>query len=252
MIKKLIALFFLILFLFHFTAGASPAELYESAKKAYYEQNYQEAEEIFENLLQEELNNPYLFYDLGNTFFQQGQLGKAIRYYEKAYQSLPRFSDLKLNLNLSRGKLVDKIEISFWEYLYGTFYFWVKWVSHNELQILLVIISLVFWGDLIFLFSKKRSFWKIRHVLFVLFYIYLLIGHSISSELREKPYGTVLPVEMQVRASYLDTEKTLFLLHEGTKVRLIDEQNFGEDRWLRIALPQGQKGWVKAEEIGKI
>lgn len=251
MTKKLIIFLLLIFSFFNLFAQAS-SDLYESAKKAYYEQDYQKAQEIFANLLQQKPDDPYLFYNLGNTSFQQDKIGEAIRYYEKAYRDLPRFSDLKLNLNLVRSRLVDKVEVSFWGYLYETFYFWVKWISHDELQILLIAVSLLFWGNLAILFLKRKSFWKIRHLLFVLFYIYLLVGHSISSELREKSYGIVLPVEIQVRASYLDTEKTVFLLHEGTKVRLIDEQDFGEDHWLRIALPQGQKGWVKAGDVGKI
>ncbi|MBI2340531.1 MAG: SH3 domain-containing protein [Deltaproteobacteria bacterium] len=63
----------------------------------------------------------------------------------------------------------------------------------------------------------------------------------------------VLKPEIEVRPTYLESEKALFKLHEGSKVRVIDEQKFGKkEAWVEVALPQGQKGWVRAEELGII
>jgi hypothetical protein len=45
----------------------------------------------------------------------------------------------------------------------------------------------------------------------------------------------------------------LFQLHEGTKVRVIDKQDFDDNhQWLKVKMPQGQAGWVPADLVGII
>jgi uncharacterized protein YgiM (DUF1202 family) len=51
-----------------------------------------------------------------------------------------------------------------------------------------------------------------------------------------------------VRSSPGEAGKSIFVLHEGTKVSLLDE--LGD--WTRIELSDGRQGWIAAESISKI
>ena len=44
----------------------------------------------------------------------------------------------------------------------------------------------------------------------------------------------------------LDLSDNLFNLHEGTKVKLVDD--FGDD-WVKIKIANGDEGWIKINEI---
>ena len=228
---------------------------YESAKDAYYKHEYAKAEDIFFNLSRELGDkNGYLFYNLGNTYFNMGKMGRAIQYYEKAALFIPRYPELKQNLVLARAKLADTIDESFGDYLLRTFYFWAAWVSFYEFQFVLVVVTFLFWGAL----TWRRLYCKtlMSHTVLVLLlcYGYFTLGCWLKSEhSRPGEFGIILLPEVEAKASYLEREKSLFVLHEGTRVRLIDEQDLGpKNRWIRVALPAGQKAWVKSNTIGRI
>jgi len=235
-------------------ADLSNLKIYDEAKEAYFNKKYNVAEKKFSALLKYEPQNGYLHYNLGNVYFKMGKLGKAIQQYEKAKLTIPRDMDLKLNLVYARTKLVDEVTVSFSDYLNQTFYFWSSSLDLSDFRLLLVIYSFTFWGFCLFLFLRKKRLITTKMVIAFLLLAYVSCGYWIKSDL-EAPgiYGVVIKPEVDVKASYLDQDKPLFLLHEGSKVRIIDKQNFGEDqKWYRIALPEGQKGWVPASEIGVI
>ena len=45
-----------------------------------------------------------------------------------------------------------------------------------------------------------------------------------------------------------DTSKDLFILHEGTRVTVVDEVG----RWNNIELADGRQGWLQSDDIEKI
>lgn len=232
-----------------------PVSLYEEAKQAYYNHEYLKAEDIFYNLAEPlGLRAGYLHYNLGNTYFNMGKNGRALQHYEKALLTLPRYPDLLQNLELLRSKLTDTTGESFSDYLLRTFYFWSVWLSYFEFQWLFIVFTVLFWG--IFLWRRLRLkplFGGIFLSLTVV-YAYFVFGYHLKCD-RARPgeFGIVLVPEVEVKASYLEKEKPIFVLHEGTKVRLIDRQELGKKKvWIRVALPEGQKGWVRENTIGRI
>ena len=42
--------------------------------------------------------------------------------------------------------------------------------------------------------------------------------------------------------------KSLFLIHEGTKVKILDEVG----QWKNISLADGRQGWVESKDLEKI
>ena len=70
-----------ILFAFLFVVTSVSAQTKAQADSAYIEKEYAQACEIYESLLQKGESGE-IYYNLGNAYFKQNQLGRAILNYE--------------------------------------------------------------------------------------------------------------------------------------------------------------------------
>jgi tetratricopeptide (TPR) repeat protein len=254
--KNYFAILFLILFLISPLAHATSEfeSAYDHAKTSYYSGQYDEAARIFLSLAQDRGDNADLYYNLGNVSFKQGHLGQAVLYYEKALKLAPRSHDLRANLKLVRAQMTTDTGESFSDYLLKTFYFWNAFLNFGEFQILFLSFTFLFWGYVAWRLLTHRSLVSTSTVLALLAFAYLGFGAFLKFDKDHwARYGIVLSTKVEAKASYLEKEQPIFFLGEGDKVRIIDEQRFGDNQhWLRVALPQGQTGWVAAETIGVI
>jgi tetratricopeptide (TPR) repeat protein len=78
----------------------------------------------FEKLVQDGVVNGKLFYNLGNTYFQLHDLGRAVLNYRRAQLYLPSDDNLHQNLLSARGQQSDRIEPQQEVMLAKTFFFW--------------------------------------------------------------------------------------------------------------------------------
>ena len=53
------------------------------------------------------------------------------------------------------------------------------------------------------------------------------------------------PVSSVKSSPSSDSAKDLFILHEGTKVKILDEV----DLWMNIELSDGRQGWIATKDI---
>ena len=91
----IILLFFLAGFSFPASANSQETiDMVMQANNHYVNNRYDEAAKIYEELLSQDNHNAYVYYNLGNTYVRQNELGKAILNYLKARQLLPRDKDL--------------------------------------------------------------------------------------------------------------------------------------------------------------
>lgn len=249
--KKIIFTFILFFcFISGSRADESFSKTFDEANAAYFNANYKLAEEKFLSLLQSD--RPFVLYNLGNTYFQMGELGKALQYFKKARRLLPRFAEANANIKLIQVDLKDKIEVSFGQYLQKTFYFWSQWLNFFEWQVLFCMISVLFWGYFLFRLIKKYSFLRTSIFFCLFFFGYFSGGLFLKWLEHQSPFAIVIPDEVSVHSHYLQTDKTVFSLHEGTQVQITDSQKYGDQDWYLIELPGGQKGWVRAQDLGVI
>lgn len=229
------------------------ATRYADAEAAYYAKNFDRAETLLKDLNGPKNENPYLNYDLGNVYFKKGDFGRAIQHYEKARLFLPRFVDLQTNLEIARQRIPQATEESFPVYLMRTFYFWNAAVSEPEFSLGFILLTVLFWATILIRWRRGRLVSAAAGT-FILIYVYATVGFSLKHE-TERPgaFGIVLASKTEAKASYLEKDQALFFLDVGVKVKIVDRQDFGSGQnWLRLQLPQGQKGWVPAASIGII
>jgi hypothetical protein len=96
---KYILLFNVLLFASMFSFANRDLEI--KAEKAYEVKNYKEAILAYETILKEGLTSYKLYYNLGNAYFKNNELGKAIYNYELANKLQPNNKDVKTNLKIA-------------------------------------------------------------------------------------------------------------------------------------------------------
>jgi SH3-like domain-containing protein len=76
------------------------------------------------------------------------------------------------------------------------------------------------------------------------------LSHSLSlkKELTAHNTAIVMSPTVTVRSAPDENSTELFVIHEGTKVWIIDQ--VGD--WLRIRIADGNNGWMRSSELEKI
>ena len=215
----------------------------------YYATNqYKEAANIYQKLIDNGEENGYLFYNLGNTYLRLGKTGPAILNYIHAKRFLPRDEDLDANLNYAILKTQDQLQPPSTSSL-GSLFLWVQNFTFAEQLIFFEIVNLVFWVSLGFWVLRRTGFWnQIRQTMMALLFISVLsVGVKIYLE-SKSTIGVVLTKTIDVKSASNADNVTLFQLHEGSIVSIVNRKN----DWYQIELNDGKSGWARKDFIGTI
>lgn len=86
-----------------FTAlRAEPPEEFRMANKFYEEKDFGSAIRLYESIIRQGLESPALYFNLGNAYFKNGDLGYAVLYYMKARRLSPDDADIRQNLEFAQ------------------------------------------------------------------------------------------------------------------------------------------------------
>jgi tetratricopeptide (TPR) repeat protein len=250
---KAIPILFLILFLFTGVYAQQPKQLFQKANQAYQNQNYQQAIELYQNILGQGYQATEIYYNLGNAYFRLNNLGQAILNYEKALKLNPNDPDIRYNLELANLRVVDRLELpprfflfEWWDSL-KTYFSLTQLTRLVAVLFTLSIVLLVLW---LFIRRYRLRRWLLTGAiiggLLFIFWGYILILQS--EGYRNRHQAIVLTPTVTVMSAPDEASTDVFLLHEGVKISL-DEQR---ESWVKISLPDGKSGWIKTQDIGII
>jgi tetratricopeptide (TPR) repeat protein len=227
--------------------------LMEEAAKSYNAENFSQAAELYLKVIDNGYESSGLYYNLGNTYFKMGDMPSALLYFEKARKLNPADEDIIFNIQIANSRIVDKIDPV-------PDLFWVRWwngllYSFTADQwgwITLVTFTLIFVLLLFFLLStaiwlKKVTFWS-GIVMIALFIASFFLANEKYKTFRNDHEAIIFTPTLTVKSSPSDSGIDLFVIHEGTKVKLTDQ--VGE--WFRIEIANGSVGWVQKESFKKI
>src|SRR3954470_2052187 len=85
-------------------------DLLQQADKTYDSRKYGEAIQCYEKLISEGFKAHQLYFNLGNAYYRDGQIGKAIYNYELALKMEPNDEDVRINLGIAASKTIDKVD----------------------------------------------------------------------------------------------------------------------------------------------
>ena len=225
--------------------------IFEQASLSYEQKDYAKALFHYNEIQDLGLYSSDLYYNIGNCYYKLKQNAEAVLYYEKALKLKPSDEDALFNLKLVQLQLVDKLaEVPQ--------VFYQKWADSikNKLTIdqwaKLGLIFLFLFCSLfiIFLFIKtyslKKKFFTVSMFsLFLAVFSLSLAYYSNKSLIVE---AVLMQANAYIKSAPSNQSEDLFILHEGTKVQVIEIFN----DWTKIKLSDGMIGWLENKAIEKI
>ena len=238
------------------TLAGYPASQQESilkANKAYSAGSFAVASELYNKVAAAGYEAPELYYNLGNTYFKMNDYAHAILWYERAKRLDPGNEDIDFNLNVANTKISDKIEplpeLFYKRWFNGLLQLFPvdTWAA---IGVILFIAGLL--GGVLYLAShvlilRKLGFWSAFALLF-LSVLSLVFAWSSNSFTKTAMEGIIFAPTITVKSSPDEKSTDLFVVHEGTKVRLIDNIN----GWYEIRIANGSVGWLPLTSLERI
>lgn len=229
------------------------AETMATASRLYETGQYLQAVQAYQQLVDQGLAGSALFYNLGNAYYQRGDYGRAIANYRRAQDFSPRDADIKANLALARAKAEDPIESAKERNLPEAVGQAVKgWLSLNEAA-MAALGAWILFVLLVLVTSSLRAGTRWRRTLqaglavaaVALVVAVVALGAYLYTD-RTQADGVIVASEVDVTSGPGMQYETLFTLHDGAEVKVIETRG----SWMRLALPGGDpEGWVPAHSI---
>jgi len=225
---------------------ADNSTLYNEANELYKKAEYQAAIEQYELVLKSNFSSGALYYNLGNAYFKTNQIPMAILCYERAKKLLPGDEDVEFNHSIANLKIVDKIEVMprlfFYNWIDAVINFFncdgwaVAGVSSLALAFLLFVL---------FRITEKEGLRKLFFYLGLLLIVFAVKSFWFANIQYKEATGEntaiIFTPSVNVKSSPDANGTNLFVIHDGTKVELLDK--VGD--WSKVKLSDGKLGWVE-------
>ncbi len=215
----------------------------------YKENNFVEAISEFSKIAETGVKNSKLFYNLGNAYLKNDDLGHAILWYERALCLTPDDPDLKFNHEYAVSQVRDERDDKALS-VFRILFFWKHVLSPETVQWTAIILNLIFWLIVtIRVIQKKKRILKTPGYLAV--GLALVFTFTACYNYYETAYvkrAVILPAKVSVRSGLADEATELFVLHAGTKVRIEKEHK----DFYRIFFSEGKIGWIRKSDAGSI
>lgn len=228
------------------TIGQSRSSL-ENAKQAYEHDDYDSAIQFFELTVEGGIYNGDIFYNLGNTYYQKGDVAHALLNYRRALQSLPR--DLDLNIQLARTRSLRTVPQSdtthpliLIEQITETI------LTLNELSVLALFVWSIFW--VLLGIYQLRQQWRgtLKPVLGIVFVLVIFASGLFGTRLYIHNNMPPAIVTSGTAAIYSGPSVSYFHQYDlfaASEIYVVEKQ----DEWRRFVTSGNRQGWVQAEFI---
>ncbi|MEG2318855.1 MAG: tetratricopeptide repeat protein [Mucinivorans sp.] len=234
-------------------ATRSTGQLWEDGNAAFIAGQYPLSAATYEAILSKGEHSAKLYYNLGNAYFEQNQLGKAILNFTRAQNYNPTDEDINYNLALATARTKDKIEPVPEFFLQG----WIRSAGYllsgdGWSVVALALGLLVFTCVILWLVSSRMRLRKLGFagaiVGSILFVVAIAYAQTALSRQKAQDSAIVMNTAAPVKSSPSDGGKDIFVLHEGTSVQVL--QTVGT--WSEIRIEDGNKGWIASSAIEQI
>lgn len=231
-------------------AKESADSLFGKANKEYAQKNYEAASDGYQKVLDAGIRTSSVYYNLGNSQYRLNNLASAILNYERAHRITPNDEDVNANLRLVNSKITDKMEVVpelFLKRWWTSFLLLLNVQSWSVIAVISLLLG--FLGLIIYLLSSKvelkRFSFYIGLMLVFLGICFVAFAGAEEEYLQTHKEAIVFNGVVNVKSAPDVKQKTLMIIHEGTKVQIIEPK----ENWLKVELPNGNVGWVEAAAI---
>ena len=249
-----ILLFLLALSIFQTSLSAQePLQRAQLADSAYRIADYEQAAELYEEVLASGFASPDLYYNLGNTYYRLDRFGLAILNYERALRLRPGMSDARDNLALANSHTVDRIAELPRLFVVNWYIALITRISPSSWRVVTLLFFILGLAAVIVItlsrnVTLRKSALAVAIAAAVLFLLSLLLMFASTSHFNARAEAIVMEPSVTVKSSPEHQSADKLILHEGTKVT-ISESLSG---WHKITLSDGTSGWCEANSIEQI
>lgn len=227
----------------------SETELFNQANEAYVNEAYDSAFSIYSKIESQDFYSAELYQNMGTAAYKSGDIPNAVYYFEKGLKLSPGNKDLEHNVELANKKIVDKVKsksksgfASWLSHLIGnTADYWASWA---------VILSIA--GGVLmiaYLIIKQTLIKKLGLYIGMVFWgvsiLFIIFSFVQGQYLDSKEYAIVFAPSVELKNEPSDVSSTAFVLHEGTKVKILDTT----DDWLKVAFSDDKVGWISQSDV---
>lgn len=242
---------------------ASGVNLTQEADSAYMHDDFAEATRLYLQIAETEGTSSELYYNIGNCYYRQKQLGKAILYYERALRLDPSNEEARANLEFVNSKITDEPGDR-GMFISNTVNGFACKVPANTWAAIAIGAFVLFLGAIaLYVFMsdvrlRKTGFFGA--IILLVICVLANIFASISTR-----YSTSGNIAVVVEPSTLlstsprapkDRSEEAVLLHEGTTVEILDSLSTKVDsttvRWYDVKVDNSTRAWIRGSDIERI
>ncbi len=248
--KRFLSILIWVIGFSHLGLAQEPTELFKQAASAYNQEDYKQAINLYESILDQEIESVSVYYNLANAHYKLENVAESIYYYEKALQLAPNDQDVLHNLAYAeqmridviqeadltglekiKQRTINKYSLSFWAWL-------------SIISALLVVFCGVF-----YFFNARSSVKRLSFSFGVLFVLVSLILFWFAqlryAEISKNEYAVIFAEKTALLAEPNKNSASSIQLHAGTKVKVLDSFN----SYVKIELPNEQQGWLSQKDL---
>lgn len=224
--------------------------LKSDADSAYAHEDFVKAAEIYKTLLAANGGSAQLYFNLGNAYYRQDSIARAILYYERARLLDPSDDDIRFNLEMARSKTVDRVMPANDMFFVSLFNNLVRQLSIHTwtwIAILCFILLLAAFAAYLFLPSlagKKTGFTVAIIALLVCIFANIAANQQLH-QMENRTNAVIMAPSVVVKSTPSTSGTDLFILHEGTRVGIVDDTM---NEWMEIRMNDGKQGWIHRSE----
>ena len=245
-----------VLFLFFSTTlmaqDGNGQQLFDEANTAYNNGDFEAAIEGYAKIEDMGQESAMLFFNKGNAYYKLKNYPMSILYYEKALALEPNNEDIKTNLQIANLTKVDKID----PLPQPVFQRWWDSVKNSLapnawawLTVALLALALAFL--LVFFLSRVQALRKTGFFVSLVFIVAFVLSVVFAALSRHDSLthddAIIITPSVTMMSAPVRSGEELLVLHEGTKVKVIDKI----DEWNKVRLADGNIGWIKAEDMSE-
>ena len=242
-----------IIYILLFFTQIAFGQSFDKGNEFYRNGDYAAAVTQYENVIKSKKESAELYFNLANAYYKLNKVGPAIYNYEKALMLNPLDGEVKNNLLFAQKMQIDEVKtlpksgigkaVSDITSLFR-YDLWA-WIAIGFA--LLILAS--FTG---YYFSRVSHHKRIYFIAMMLASLLLAISiasaaHQKNIYINDRP-AIVFASQASVKNEPSAAGAEAFVLHEGTKVAVLEEL----EKFKKIALADGNEGWIEAAAIKEL
>jgi len=228
--------------------------LYLKQANEFYQKNqFEDAIALYTKTVDLQFESAVLYYNLGNAYFKYGEHARAMLWLERARRLDPNNEDITHNIAFVQQKLIDRIEVLPELFIVKWWNTCSKLLTGNQWATLSIITCALFALCILLILLVRISLIRSTSIFIAILALFLTIFSVIFAKKEtmryvQYPEGIIMQHVINVKSTPNEKGSDLFVIHSGLKVGVTDQLN----EWMEIRLPNGEKGWILAEQVEEI